>query len=110
MAEKLQNILQSMPRQLPTVRYEGKSWFFDERLRQLRNIKDPNDFQDLNDFEVEFFKRYQGQLPPAWAKWEVVYDVPDEAVQKSKFFKTRQEAEKWARENEDDVMGMYRVD
>jgi hypothetical protein len=42
---------------LPVVRYERKLWFFDERLRQLRNIWDPYDFIDLNEFEVEYFKR-----------------------------------------------------
>ena len=42
---------------LPVVRYERKLWFFDERLRQLRNIRNPHDFINLNEFEVEFFKR-----------------------------------------------------
>ena len=42
---------------LPVVRYERKLWFFDEPLRQLRNIRNPHDFIDLNQFEVEFFKR-----------------------------------------------------
>jgi hypothetical protein len=42
---------------LPVVRYERKLWFFDEPLRQLRNIRNPHDFIDLNEFEVEFFKR-----------------------------------------------------
>jgi len=41
---------------LPVVRYERKLWFFDEPLRQLRNIWNPHDFIDLNEFEVEFFK------------------------------------------------------
>ena len=44
-------------RMLPVVRYERKLWFLDERLRQLRNIRNPHDFMDLNDFEVEYFKR-----------------------------------------------------
>ena len=42
-------------RMLPVVRYERKVWFLDERLRQLRNIRNPHDFMDLNDFEVEYF-------------------------------------------------------
>ena len=42
---------------LPVVRYEQKLWFFDERLRQLRNVLNPHDFINLNDFEVEYFKR-----------------------------------------------------
>ncbi len=43
-------------RMLPTVKYQRKTWFFDERLRQLRNVKNPHDFLDLNDFEVYYFK------------------------------------------------------
>ena len=41
---------------LPVVRYERKLWFFDERLGQLRNVRNPHDFIDLNEFEVEYFK------------------------------------------------------
>ena len=37
---------------LPVVRYEGKLWFLDERLKQLRNVQNPHDFINLNDFEV----------------------------------------------------------
>lgn len=39
---------------LPVVAYEGKTWFLDSRLRQIRNTKNPHDFQDLNDFELEY--------------------------------------------------------
>ena len=42
---------------LPVVRYERKLWFFDERLRQLRNVQNPHDFINLNDFELEYFIR-----------------------------------------------------
>lgn len=42
--------------QLPIVKYEGIKWFFDERLHQLRNVKNPHDFMDLNDFEMVYFK------------------------------------------------------
>jgi len=42
---------------LPVVRYERKLWFLDERLRQFRNVRNPHDFIDLNDFEVEYFKK-----------------------------------------------------
>ncbi len=45
---------------LPVVRYEKKLWFLDERLKQLRNIRNPHDFIDLNDFEVEYFKSKVG--------------------------------------------------
>jgi hypothetical protein len=40
---------------LPVVRYERKLWFLDERLRQLRNVRNPHDFVDLSDFEIEYF-------------------------------------------------------
>jgi hypothetical protein len=43
-------------RMLPVVAYERKKWFFDERLRELRNVRNPHDFIDLNDFQVEYFK------------------------------------------------------
>jgi hypothetical protein len=40
---------------LPVVRYERKLWFLDERLGQLRNVQNPHDFINLNDFEIEYF-------------------------------------------------------
>jgi len=40
---------------LPIVHYEGKLWFLDERLKQLRNVQNPHDFIDLNDFEIDYF-------------------------------------------------------
>ena len=42
---------------LPVVRYERKLWFLDERLGQLRNVRNPHDFMNLDDFEVEYFRR-----------------------------------------------------
>ena len=37
-----------MPRQLPAVTLEnGKTYFVDERLRQLRNIHNPHDYIDF---------------------------------------------------------------
>jgi hypothetical protein len=40
---------------LPVVHSERKLWFLDKRLRQLRDVRNPHDFIDLNDFEVEYF-------------------------------------------------------
>ncbi len=40
---------------LPVVRHERKLWFFDKRLKQLRNVRNPNDFIDLNEFEMDYF-------------------------------------------------------
>jgi hypothetical protein len=48
-------------RMLPIVTHERKKWFFDERLRQIRNMRNPHDFIDLNDFEIEYFKRKTGK-------------------------------------------------
>ncbi len=41
---------------LPVVRYERRLWFFDERLRQLRNVRNTHDFINLNEFEMAYFK------------------------------------------------------
>ena len=43
-------------RQLPIIAYKRKRWFLDERLRQIRNIKNPHDFIDLNPLEIAAFK------------------------------------------------------
>ncbi|MGD0919921.1 MAG: hypothetical protein ABSB22_26075 [Thermodesulfobacteriota bacterium] len=51
-------------RMLPIVTYERKKWFFDERLRQLRNIRNPHEWIDLNEFEMDYFiKRVKGKSP-----------------------------------------------
>jgi hypothetical protein len=51
-------------RLLPIVTYERKRWFFDERLRQLRNIRNPHEWIDLNEFEMVYFmKRVKGKSP-----------------------------------------------
>jgi len=42
-------------RMLPIVRYEGRLWFFDARLRQIRPVQPPLEFKDLNDFEMAYF-------------------------------------------------------
>ena len=54
-AQEVQRKCGNGVKMLPVVRYQRKLWFFDKRLRQLRNIYDPYDFIDLNDFEVEYF-------------------------------------------------------
>ena len=45
------------PRQLPVVAYEGKQWFFDRRLRQIRSIENPYDYQNLDELELGYFDR-----------------------------------------------------
>ena len=42
---------------LPVVRYERKLWFLDVRLRQIRNVRNPHDFINLNEFEIDYFKK-----------------------------------------------------
>jgi hypothetical protein len=44
------------PVALPIVAYEGKRWFFDARLHQMRNIANPHEYEDLNDFELAYFE------------------------------------------------------
>jgi hypothetical protein len=51
-------------RMLPVVCYERKQWFFDERLRQLRNVTNPHEWIELNEFEMAYFKRMvKGKSP-----------------------------------------------
>ena len=47
-----------MATSLPIVKYEGKRWFFDARLRQIRTVdrNQPLEFRDLNDFEMAYFE------------------------------------------------------
>lgn len=45
-----------MVTRLPIVTYERKRWFFDERLRQVRNVKNPHEWIDLDEVEMEYFK------------------------------------------------------
>ena len=42
---------------LPVVRYKRKLWFLDERLRQIRNVRNPHDFINLNEVEIDYFKK-----------------------------------------------------
>ena len=60
MLDRLREVRENLSdgvKMLPVVRYERKLWFFDERLRQLRNVRNPHDFIDLNEFEVDYFKK-----------------------------------------------------
>ena len=43
-----------MGKRLAIVEYKGKKYFFDDRLRQIRNVNNPHDFADLG--EVDQFK------------------------------------------------------
>lgn len=36
------------PRELPTVRIRGVQYYFDYKMRQLRNAENPHDFIDLS--------------------------------------------------------------
>ena len=41
---------------LPVVRYAGKYWHFDQKLRQLRNVGNPHDWLNLTYFEALYFE------------------------------------------------------
>jgi hypothetical protein len=47
----------SAVRMLPIVGHERKRWFLDERLKELRNVKNPHEFVRLNEFEIEHFRK-----------------------------------------------------
>jgi hypothetical protein len=42
---------------LAIVAYKGTKWFFDDRLKQIRNVKNPHEWIDLDEFEVYYFKK-----------------------------------------------------
>lgn len=45
--------------QLPIVKWEDEEadFFFDERLKELRNVKNPHDRISLNEFELEYYRK-----------------------------------------------------
>jgi hypothetical protein len=43
------------PKKLPVVNLEGKAYFFDPRLSQLRNVSQPHKFVDLSHDQVKDF-------------------------------------------------------
>jgi hypothetical protein len=45
-----------MVTELPKIREDNKTYYFDERLRQLRNVNNPHDFVNINDFEMQYYK------------------------------------------------------
>lgn len=51
---------------LPIVRYEDRLWFFDARLHQIRPVRPPLEFWDLNDFEMAYFQDLvdRGEVEP----------------------------------------------
>ena len=38
-----------MVRRLPIVSFEGKRWFLDARLRELRNVENPHEWVELDE-------------------------------------------------------------
>jgi hypothetical protein len=60
MLDRIREVRENLPngvKMLPVVRYERKLWFFDERLSQLRNVRNPHDFIDLDEVEMDYFKK-----------------------------------------------------
>jgi hypothetical protein len=43
------------PTKLPVIIHEGKKWYFDARLRQIRDVENPHDYQNIDDFEMTYF-------------------------------------------------------
>ena len=46
--EELELLYKRAGRQLPQIEMDGKIYFVDGRLRQLRNVENPTDFMDFN--------------------------------------------------------------
>lgn len=42
-----------MVRQLPIIELNGKHYFRDDRLRQIRNVENPHDFMDFSEAGLE---------------------------------------------------------
>jgi hypothetical protein len=55
----------AVPATLPVIRFKGsdKTYYFDQRLSQVRNITDPNDFVDLRNWSdsVETIEYWLGR-------------------------------------------------
>lgn len=45
----------STPRSLPTTILNGKTYFVDKRLNQLRNVENPHDFINILDADLVVF-------------------------------------------------------
>ena len=41
---------------LPIIQQDDMFYFFDARLKQLRNCYNPHDFMDLNEFEAAYYQ------------------------------------------------------
>ena len=55
-----------MARELKKVEYEGKVWYSDERLSQLRDVGNPHDYRDLNLAELDYFKGMRPYSPNSY--------------------------------------------
>ena len=63
--------------ELPIVKYEGILWFFDERLNELRSIKNPGEINrlDSSGFEAKYFKDKIANTKPV-----MVYDCEENDI------------------------------
>ena len=51
-----------MAKRLAIVEYKGKKYFKDDRLRQIRNVKNPNDskeFNEIDEFQLKIVEQEQ---------------------------------------------------
>lgn len=39
----------AVPGALPTIQWNGKTWFVDRVLNQIRNVENPHEFHDISD-------------------------------------------------------------
>ena len=46
-------MLESAFHELPKVQMKKKMWYFDARLKQLRNVENPHDYHDLSHDEAD---------------------------------------------------------
>lgn len=42
-------------RKLKTIEINGKKYFIDQRLHQIRNVKNPHDFEEVSPELIEFW-------------------------------------------------------
>jgi hypothetical protein len=58
---------------LPVMKYKGKYWYVDERLRQIRNINDFMDSLEFSQINTELIEEYdipweEAQKHETWQK------------------------------------------
>jgi len=47
-----------MAKKLSILRMEGKDYFIDRRLNQIRNVKNPHDYEDVSPELIDFWENH----------------------------------------------------